>query len=84
MGAALSYHDAAYATVSPARRETKPAAGKSVKRARKRLQALVRVPDLNWPGDLFSDNVGAAELLAEDFPFLWGQARPETMFQAAA
>ncbi len=84
MSAALSYHDAAYATVSPTRREINPAGGKAVKQERKRLQALVRVPDLNWPSNLFGDNVGVAELLAEDFPFQWDQANPETFFQAAA
>jgi hypothetical protein len=87
MGAALSYHDAA-TTVSSARRDTNPVGGKSARKGRKRLRALVRVPDLNWPSNLFSDNIGAADLLAEDFPFQWdmtdGQTNPEAFFQAAA
>ena len=76
MSAALSYHDAAYATVSPTRRETRSGRRESREAgAEGGSRALVRVPDLNWPSNLFGDNVGVAELalLAEDFPFQWDQ-----------
>lgn len=87
MGPGLSFHDTAYAAASPVRRDAKQAR-KSVTRRGKRLPALVRVPMLDWPSDLFSDNVSMAELVAEDFPVEWdlsnGQHDPASYFQFAA
>ena len=39
-------------------------------RRRRKLQALVKVPMLDWPVDLFSgDNATTAELMSEDYLF---------------
>jgi hypothetical protein len=49
---------------------------------------MVGVPMLDWPEDLFSDNVGMAELVAEDLALQWHLLGAEqdtgTCFLAAA
>jgi hypothetical protein len=88
MSPALSFHDAAVSTAGAVHREPDQEGTKRVTRRSKRLQAMVRVPMLDWPKDLFSDNVGIAELLAEDLALQWHLVGAEqdtgTYFQAAA
>ena len=45
-----------------------------------------RVPMLDWPSDLFSDNASFAELMAEDVPFVLSVREPvqEIYYQVAA
>ena len=80
MGQALSLNDA-YATPS---REFRQARGKA--RRGKRQPALVPVPVLDWPSNLFSDNVSKAALVAEEFPAPLSLAEqdPGRYFLAAA
>ncbi len=81
MSQALSYDEAVHVTTRSTRRD--PVAAKSMTRGRKRTPALTRVPMLDWPAELFSDNANVAELVGEDFPMQL-ELTSETYFQAAA
>lgn len=97
MSLALSFHDVEYATAQPERpgsQRLNTVGMGSPKRSRRRatqLRTHVRVPMLNWPADLFSDNASIGELMVEDFPLQWdltalspGQESPGMPVQAAA
>jgi hypothetical protein len=43
---------------------------------RARIKPLVRVPMLDWPSDLFCDNMTVAELMAEDVSVRWDHSGP--------
>jgi hypothetical protein len=75
------FYDEMLVTKRSARRG--PIAAKSATRGRKRAPALVRVPMLDWPSDLFGDNVNATELAREDYSMRW-ELSDESYFQAAA
>ncbi len=65
MSESMSVQEASYP------RSSRPAMGRQ-KRARsasrrKQLRAPVRLPMLDWPADLFSDNATMVELINEDF-----------------
>jgi len=62
MSQALSSHDAEY------RRVRTPQRSGNLKTRRAKAQPeLERVPMLDWPAELFSDDATAVELISEDF-----------------
>ena len=66
MSESMSVQDVSYTrSGTPAMSEQKRAHSTS---RRMRLRAPARLPMLDWPADLFSDNATAVELINEDFP----------------
>ncbi len=51
---------------------------------RNQVRALVRVPMLDWPSNLFSDEVPLAELMVEDLVFQGDGAGASRELQTAA
>jgi hypothetical protein len=89
----LSFHGAEHSTAKRARWSAKrPGLGLPPQGTprRKNVPGLVRVPMLDWPRNLFSDNVSVLEVMAEDFPLKWeipaypGLQSPKIFIQAAA
>jgi len=71
MSQAFSSQDAAYSS-QPAP-STLNQSGQVKRRARQR-HVPVRVPMLDWPSHLFSDNASLGQLLMEDSPMQWHPA----------
>lgn len=71
MGQAFSFDDAGNSPTKQARATSRRSSNERVTRRRKRPQVPVRVPELDWPGNLFSDNASMAEIMTEDFPQQW-------------
>lgn len=75
MSEALSSQAAEFSTVIQARRNPVRSRDLELDRVarvtRPRVQRPVKVPMLDWAGDLFSDNASMAELLLEDFSPQW-------------
>ena len=79
MSQALSYDDAVHVTKRSTRRD--PVAARSMTRLRKRAPAQTRVPMLDWPAELFSDNANVAELAGEDFPMQLELTQGQSIFR---
>jgi hypothetical protein len=94
MSQTFSFHAAEQPIAKPARSHLKrsgnPGMGRPDRatRRRKQPQAPARVPMLDWPRNLFSDNASTADLMAEEFPLQWDMPalsqNPEIFLQAAA
>lgn len=75
MGQVFSQGDTEYSRTGPTRPTSKRSSNpgpdqpkpERVRSRRHDLGARVRVPMLDWPSDLYSDNVGTAELMSEDW-----------------
>lgn len=70
MSQALSFQDADHFGARPVRPHMTRSGNPRVERAtlrRRAAQAATRVPMLDWPSDLFSDNATLAELVQVDF-----------------
>jgi hypothetical protein len=89
MSQELSFHDVDDTRTGPARPNSKRSGDPGLNQprpermtsCRQNLQARVRVPMLDWPSDLYSDDASMVELMLED----WGlQYDPDVLSHGRA
>ena len=88
MGQILSFGNVGLSSAMRARQATTPTGNDRVTRRQEAPEALVKVPALDWPSNLFSDNASMAEVMAEDLVSEWDMPElrhksPEMFVQAA-
>jgi hypothetical protein len=87
MGQTFPFGNTGLSSAMDAQQATMPTSNDRVTRRQDAPEARVKVPALDWPSNLFSDNASMAEIMAEDLVSEWDMPElrhksPEMCFQA--